>query len=658
MTKKTGQTVLELVDNPNKPPPPKTGGGSGSSGSGSGQITKKQFGDYAIFGGAFFQIKAGRAGTDGTGEIEIQLCNFTCRIIEEITQDDGLTDQTMLRVEGRRMDGLPLPPVDVPATKFFSTQTNWVNEFYGTLAFVFPGPAKRDNLRACIQLYSTLAGDVPKRHIYKYTGWKQIDGQWCYLTGSGAITADGLRDDIQVDMGGGHMSRYRLPGPMAGDAIKEAAGLITTLLNICPAKPQIGAALLAAVARAPLGECHPIDFCLFIHGITGAKKSAITAIALAFFGDFNARRFPANFSDTDNDLEFKAHQAKDGVFVVDDYKPSVSLAEASKLHAKAERLIRNTGNQAGRGRRDNNMNAKTAPYNRSMTIITGEDLPRGPSLIGRLLILELTRADVDCMTLTQLQQAATTGRLAGLMAAYLQWLASRLDRLRQELPDIVMSLRTGADRDGYATSHSRAPELFANLVAGFDVFTDFLESAGVIDGEQARALQRAVESGLLAAFGEQNAYQAEQDEVGRFFDLLRALMISGNAHIADRLNQGPPPSRPHAFGWRAINDPISGPEHRPMGNCVGWYDHLTRELWLNQGSAYAEIQCLARRQGESFLMAAETLWRRIHDRGLITKTENDAQRSRPRLTIKKTIAGTVQRVMIVSADLIDEPPSY
>ncbi len=213
------------------------------------------------------------------------------------------------------------------------------------------------------------------------------------------------------------------------------------LLNVCPNKPHIGAALLAAVARAPLGECQPTDFAIWIHGLTGSKKSAVAAVALAFFGNFTARSFPGNWSDSVNDAEAKSHQAKDAIFIMDDFKPSVSQAEAAKLHAMAERLIRNTGNQAGRGRRDSTMQAKAAPYNRSMMLVTAEDLPRGQSLLGRLLILELTRADVDNTVLTRLQQAAQSGSLAGLMSAYLQWLALRFDQLKKDFPKNVETFR-------------------------------------------------------------------------------------------------------------------------------------------------------------------------------------------------------------------------
>jgi hypothetical protein len=651
MTKSTGKPVLELVNNSTQPKPPKNGGGSGSGGA--GKSAEQRFGDYAIIGGAFHQIKAVRTGADGQGFVEIPLCDFICKITEEVTHDDGLHDQAFLRVEGKRKDSLALPLVDVPASKFYSTQANWVNEAYGTLAFVFPGASKRDNLRAAIHLYSTLAGDVPRRHVFKFTGWKQNGSAWQYLTGSGAIGADGLRQDVQVELGQGHMSRYRMPPSLESEAVKAAAGRVWDLLAICPGKRQIGAALLAAVARAPLGECLPIDFAIFIHGMTGAKKSAITAIPLAFFGDFNARRFPANFTDTDNDIEVKAFQAKDGVFVVDDFKPSVNQSEAAKLHAKAERLIRNTGNQAGRGRRGSELQAKAAPYNRSMTFITGEDLPKGQSLLGRLLILELTRSDVDCNILTRLQHAAESGRLAGLMTAYLQWLAPRLDSLKQEFPEKVVSLRDIALQGGYASSHPRAPEIFANLVAGAAVFAEFLESVGAIGSEQASALVESVESGLMQAFSEQADYQADQDETERFLDLLRALFASGNAHIACRLNQGPPPSRPHTWGWREVSDPVGGKDYRPMGNCIGWYDDKAREVWLQQDSTYAEIQRLAKQQGDAVLLSPSSLWRRLYEKGYITQTERDPKSSRPRLRVKKIIAGSSKRVMILSADKIE-----
>ena len=156
---------------------------------------------------------------------------------------------------------------------------------------------------------------------------------------------------------------------------------------------------------------------------------------------FDARSFPANFYDTDSDLEGKAHQAKDAVFIVDDFKPSTNQVEATRLHTKTERFIRNTGNQAGRGRRNTDMTSKPAPYNRSLTIMTGEDLPKGQSILNRLLVLELCKIDVKIETLSRLQQAARDGVLSRIMAGYIQWLAARMDTLKEGFANDVRELR-------------------------------------------------------------------------------------------------------------------------------------------------------------------------------------------------------------------------
>lgn len=467
----------------------------------------------------------------------------------------------------------------------------------------------------------------------------------------------GWVNTVQVDMGAGHMGLYQLPAPLTGEELNRAISDALALLAVCASRPYIGVALLAAVARAPLGECHPTDFAIWLHGLTGSRKSAVAALAQAFFGNFTARSFPGNWSDSVNDSEMKSHQAKDGIFVNDDFKPSVSLAEASKLHAAAERLIRNTGNQAGRGRRGSDMQAKAAPFNRSMMIVTAEDLPRGQSLLGRLLILEMTPADVNIADLTRLQHAAQAGHFTGLMSAYLQWLAPRLDQLKKDFPKLVEQYRDTATRNGLATSHTRAPEVYANLLAAITTFTDFLHTTQAITTERAEALVADAETALQQAFREQGAYQTEQDESERFLQLLRAVFSSGNAHIACRLNQRQPASRPFTWGWRDGGiDQVGDQIHKPMGDCIGWYydtPDMPAEVWLQQDTVFKVVQQFARNQGDAFLLSPASLWRRLHEKGLILKTEQDANRGVPRLAVKRTIAGSSKRVMIMAAKLIE-----
>lgn len=644
--------VLSIVDSPKKPKKKSSsiGGGAG----GGGDKKEVRFDNYIIKNGSFYQTKHNREGN----EIEIRLSDFTCKIIEEVITEDGLQDASYLRIEGKRADGRGLPRVDVPLKSFFSSQGgNWVNDAWGCAVRVMVGNTIQAQLRNCIHVLSQLDGDISKSTIYKFTGWKKINSEWHYLTGSGAITEAGLVDTVQVDIGAGHMSRYQLPEPLKEDALKQSVFDTLALLAICPSKPHIGAALLSAVARAPLGECHPVDFALWVHGLTGSKKSSIAAIAQAFYGDFTARSFPANWSDSINDSEMKLHQAKNAIAVVDDFKPSVSLTESNKLHAMAERLVRNIGNQAGRGRRGSDMQSKAAPFPRSMVIITAEDLPRGQSLLGRLLILELTRSDVNNSTLTQLQEAANVGSLTGLMSAYLQWLAPRLDQFKKDLPKLVEQCRNFAMSEGVGTSHPRAPEIYANLVVGFRVFIDFIEDTGAINRDQAEEICNKTESALQQAFKEQSVYQAEQDEAERFLQLLRASFSNGDAHIACRLNQGPPSLRPFVWGWRDSGTDQSGDTIlKPMGDNVGWHysaPDKPPEIWLQQDAVFKVVQQFARGQGDSFLLSPQSLWRRLYEKGFIAKTESNPKSERPLLTVKRVISGRSIRVMILPAELVE-----
>jgi hypothetical protein len=60
-------------------------------------------------------------------------------------------------------------------------------------------------------------------------------------------------------------------------------------------------------------------------------------------------------------------------------------------------------------------------------LATGEDLPPGHSLRGRLFIAELGHGALDWAALTARQRQAADGVYALALAGYLRWLAARMD---------------------------------------------------------------------------------------------------------------------------------------------------------------------------------------------------------------------------------------
>jgi hypothetical protein len=89
---------------------------------------------------------------------------------------------------------------------------------------------------------------------------------------------------------------------------------------------------------------------------------------------------------------------------------------------------------------------------------------------------------------------------------------------------------------------------------------------------------------LLAAFKAQAEYQAEQDEVENFADLIRSVLSSGHGHIALAQDQSPPSLHPHRYGWRKCETSIDDndtakPNYTPLGDCFGWLWGKDGEDW-------------------------------------------------------------------------------
>lgn len=613
------------------------------------QWADRRTGDFMIEDGRVWFMREGRdrkkekdSDAPQINEIPTQLTvNFVALVTEQTILDDGAKQETAFRIVGKQRHGGLLPELTIPATQYQAMQ--WPLKHWGARAIVEANQATPRRLANAILM---LSGDIPITTIYQHTGWRKINGEWLYLTGSGAIGADGLDESTKVELGEGHINKYTLPAPP--DNPRQFAVGFLDLLSITPENNAIGAALFASVARAALGEVLPIDFSVFLAGRSGSQKSEAAAIALAFFGKFDARSFPANFTDTEADLEHKAHQAKDAIFSVDDFAPGVNNQEANKLHSKAERLFRSVGNQAGRGRRNADMSGKAAYYPRGLLIATGEDLPRGASLLGRLLILEMKRDDVNLSNLTSLQDSARSGRLAAAMAGFIQWLALRFEDLKKSFPLKVRDLRDAHLKE-FASAHPRTPDIFASLYAAADLLLDYLEEIGVIGSTSVLELADGINETLKAAMRLQGQYQRQSDEVERFIALLRGCFSAGDVHVGDHLNQGPPKVKAWALGWRT---PHGGAEVAGCGSPIGWINEPKNEIWLEPEPAFKAVQRFANNQNEPVIIQKHTLWKRLFERGLLIAYEKDGKSSEMRPTAKRQAGGRSARVLVMSANLI------
>jgi hypothetical protein len=458
-----------------------------------------------------------------------------------------------------------------------------------------------------------LSREVVERVQYQHTGWRNIDGQDLYLHGGGAVGPEGPVESVEVELG--ENRRLRLVDP--GDDLTGALSGSLAVFDVAPLRVTVP--LMATVARSALTAA---DFTFYLHGRTGTFKSELAALAQQHFGPELSARNLISFESTANSLEERAFIAKDLVLVIDDYVTNGSTREVADMRAKAGRLVRAQGNQAGRGRLNRDSQARPVHPPRGTLIMTGEDLPVGHSILARLVAVEVQEGDVDEARLTVLQEQAAGGRLAGAMFGYLRHLAGDLAghraRHRRRVRKLLPTFR-GAN--------ARTPVTFAELAASLESYLEFAGAADRMPDYLAVLAEVAAEQG---------EHQQGEAVTTRFLQHLGAAIRGGAAHLANADDAKVPPDDALRWGWR-FREQVEGvvPEVRlpvePRGDRVGWI--RGEDVYLDADNAFAAAQAHALKSGAGDLgVKASTLWKRLKQAGLLASVGHP-QTTRARATI-------------------------
>ena len=196
--------------------------------------------------------------------VSTRLANFTATISGEVVEDDGVEQRRRFEIEATLRGRTAR--FGVAASQFEGM--GWVTDRLGAGAIVFPGFGLRDRARAAIQL---LSGEIQQRRLYTHLGWRQHEGEWCYLHAGGATGATGAVSGVEVQPPE-PLAGFRLPDPPEGPDLREAIRASLRLTEVAPDPVVIP--VHAACARAVLGPC---DFSLGLVGQTGCCAPKATA---------------------------------------------------------------------------------------------------------------------------------------------------------------------------------------------------------------------------------------------------------------------------------------------------------------------------------------------------------------------------------------------
>lgn len=608
---------------------------------------------YTTEAGCMCQIKTDqRSGASYTEE----LANFTATIVEEIVYDDGQEQRRVYHIVGKHESGVEFRRAVVPAEKFDSL--SWVGPWWGSKARVTASQSGRAHLANAISFLS--AEDCIERTVFTKSGWENLGGIWHYLHAGGAIGPNGTQKLVEVQLPE-RLGNIRLPDPPAreSDELRDAVRASLSVLSIAE-KPNVGALVLASAYRAMLAEISPVRFAVWIAGESGAYKTSLTALAQAHYGSvFTGDSLPANWGSTINSVERLSFLAKDAILTVDNFVPRGTGNEVAQLHSQVGRFILALGDQAGRMRMNQDGSLRRTFYPRGLVLSSGEEIPRGPSVKGRLFLIQIPKALVQLPKLSEAQSLAREGKFALAMSGFARWLAPRMDELKKTLLTQLESRRDAAQSLGQE-GHSRAPDALASIFAGWDLFLRYAEEDARLPQDEAQALRERVWNALVATLHEQAQTVREEDPCVRAADLLRGALSGGYCHLTEI--DGKPPLNPQAWGWAMTPRVSMAPDAptletwAPRGMHLGFIRGKRPDrVYLNPENAYLIVQKMAREQGNSFTVEAKTLWSRMRERNWLAEYERNRGDGGPRNLARRSFDGHSGTFLVLYSEHLGGP---
>lgn len=466
----------------------------------------RQQGQYIASPEGFFVLKK---------NVPIQLSNFVAVILAQRLFIESDTPARTFLIRARLADRLVEFEVDAVEFK----RLTWVDHYLGSSAIIYPTYRETDHLATAIRTFSGVPREI---QVHSATGWVEHNGQYVYRHAGGASGAHGLNTDITVYLDPG-LDRIRLPEAPRGDQLLACIDATIRHFRVGPLRVTIPS--LGHTFRAVVGL---VDFALNLVGQSGSLKTEFAATLQQYFGStFGSRSLPASFLSTANALERLTYDAKDTLVVLDD-------VFNESLQPIVERIVRAVGNQQGRGRMTKTLNLRKTYYPRCAVYITAEQLMGQASHLGRLLALNVDRDDFDEARLAAAKVDGSAGLYAGTMAAFIEWIAPRIDGIQANLATRIAEQRSSIDRKN---AHRRTTDIINNLALGLDLFWQFAHASGVPESEY-HDLKAATPSALMEAMEAQAEEMVYRSGAHAFVRHLSTLLAAGDAILEPRIRTG------------------------------------------------------------------------------------------------------------------------
>jgi hypothetical protein len=585
------------------------------------------------------------------------LGNWTATITGEQARDNGMdTPVVEYTISGQLADGTPLTTISIPAEQFLGM--DWIARYWGARPILYLPRGKAYLAARAIQEISLPT--LKQERVYTYTGWREIDGQRGFLSGSGFLTTDGLNESVRVDLGGTELRHYALPKPPTGKALQEAIRSSLGFLDLGPR--AVTAPLWAAMFAAAFTEIRPLYSVLWVYGTTQSGKSTIAHLCLTHFGTgfINGRQYlpPENWESSLTALEGSMFTVKDCPLIIDDYAPQfASTYDAREMQRTAQKVVRRAGNRTARNRSKSDLTQQLYRPPRGLVLITAELPLAGESTAGRMLYIPVAPGDIlpikgDRTTRPSLdlaQRQAEAGLYGQAMAAFLQWLAANWERAVALFLEIIEEAALTARNSNV---QNRLPDYYANLDAAQRLALLAFYEMGVLSASEAADIQHLNGEAILEVVVSQAERIATESPVRKFFEALNSLLERQKVYLAPKTAKVTftPPQQADLIGYFDPND-----ETVIYLNDDACLEHV-REYWAKLGENFDTTKDALRRQ----ISQIEGLVARRDAKNILYKTWIAASKSNTwvlaisRTKVENLYSVEIKNRLLADADIPNE----
>lgn len=396
---------------------------------------------------------------------------------------------------------------------------------------------------------------VPRSPGLDSLGWHEINGQWVYVSADRCFGPSG---EVAANVNVHSSDESALPEAPTGERLRDVVALSLSVLDV--AVPRVSVPAMCSVWLAPLISMFGNDLPRFVSwmwsdgraGVYGVLKSSLAAILQAHSGTgYRGESDLLPAADTTLPaLSGILGERRDGLVIVDDYKPGETTAVDNKTQGTAEQAIRAATNRQKRAK--NKMRSPgRAKVSACMALLmyTAECLPlfQSGSTHDRTFPFQVHKGDIRPDRLTVLQDRVDDFPEA--TAGYVAWLAANREAvcafLTQRFRELRAELRASDVVTGRACSH------IAHLLCAAEVFTRFAVEIGVMTEDERNARYTQIWDALIEAATAATTERAEDQQHEVWLRNLRSLFASGKLYAITPGSNGlePPDQYADALGW-------------------------------------------------------------------------------------------------------------